>query len=49
MIALQAQRLYGSFKHSLAEILINHKIHITNKEDELIVKGILVDEMTYIN
>jgi hypothetical protein len=33
IIAVQAQRLYNSFKHSLGEILINHKYYITNKTD----------------
>lgn len=43
VIALQAQKLYGSFKHSLTEILYQRELYIKNSEDECIMRGILVD------
>lgn len=33
IIALQAQKLYGAFKHSLSEILYQKEFYIKNRED----------------
>jgi hypothetical protein len=49
IIALQAQRLYNSFKTCLSEVLLNPAHYITNAQDELIIRGILCDELTFIN
>ena len=49
IVAVQAQRLYGGFKYALSEILYRRDIYIREKGDEQIMKGILMDELTYIN
>ena len=49
IIALQAQKLYGTFKLYLCEILNHPLAYIKNKDDEVIFRGILVDELTDIN
>lgn len=49
IIAVQAQRLYGGFKYALSEILYRRDVYIREKGDEKIMKGILDDELTYIN
>lgn len=41
-IAAQGQRLYGGFKHALTEILYRKEEYIRNKEDENIMRGMLV-------
>lgn len=49
VIALQAQKLYGSFKFALAEILYQREYYIRSTEDEIIMRGILADELPLIN
>lgn len=41
-IAAQAQRLYGGFKHALTEILYRKEEYIKSKEDENIMRGMLI-------
>lgn len=48
-IAAQAQRLYGAFKHALTEILYRKEEYIRTREDEAIMRGMLMDELTFIN
>jgi hypothetical protein len=49
VIAAQAQKLYGSFKYALTEILHHKEYYIQNKTQEAIMRGILKDELTIIN
>ena len=49
IIALQAQKLYGSFKFALTEILYHKERYISTREQEKYMRGVLVDELTYIN
>jgi hypothetical protein len=48
-IAAQTQRLYAGFKHALTEILYRREDYIKSKEDEGIMRGILVEELSTIN
>ena len=49
IIAVQAQRLYDSFKYSLSEILINREYFIKNRKDENIIRVILMEDLIFIN
>ena len=43
VIAAQAQKLYGSFKQALNEILLHKEYYIKDRTQEAILRGILVD------
>jgi len=48
-IAVQAQKIYQSFKNYLLEMLCNHRTYIQNRDEEQLMKAILEESLPHIN
>ena len=49
VIAVQAQKIYSSFKYCIQELVSNHTIYIKSKEDEVLFKSILEESLPLVN